>query len=50
MFTELEGFFYSVVSLFHVVSYHEVKEVIDSFCLRIVECGTPENAEWRVKL
>ncbi len=47
---ELEGFFYSVVSLFHVVSYDEVTEVVDSFCLKVVDCGTAENAECRLKL
>ena len=47
---ELEGFFYSVVSLFHVVSFDEVKEVVDAFCSKIVDEGTPENAECRLKL
>jgi hypothetical protein len=47
---ELEGFFYSVVSLFHVVSFDEVKEVVDAFCSKIVDEGTPENEECRLKM
>ena len=47
---ELEGFFYSVVSLLHVVSYVEVKDIIELFCCKIVQEGTSENAEWRLKL
>lgn len=46
----MEGFFYSVVSLVHVVPYEDAKQVLESLCSKIVEEGTPENAECRLKM
>ena len=47
---ELEAFFYSIVSLVHVAPVGEAKQVLESFCTKIVESGTQENAEWRLKM
>ena len=48
--TEVEGFFYSVVSLFHIVSPGETRGVVDSLATKIVSSGTKDNSSLRLKL
>lgn len=47
---EVEGFFYSIVSLFHIISPGETRGVVDSLATKIVSSGSKENAALRLKL
>lgn len=47
---DLEGFFYSVVSLFHIVTPDEASNIIQSFCDKLAAADNEENVSLRVKL
>lgn len=48
--TELEGFFYSVVSLFHIVTPDEANGIVESLCAKIASEENQENITSRIKL
>ncbi len=47
---ELEGFFYSVVSLFHIVTPDQANGIVQSFCDKLAAKDNEENINLRLRL
>ena len=48
--TEIEGFFYTVVSLFHVVAPDDAKSYMNVFLDRLVSSANKDNASSILRL
>ncbi len=47
---EVEGFFYSIVSLFHIVPPDRGQEFIDLMCQKVTVSASKENGAFKLRL